>query len=306
MGKPLPRQMAQRSAVAKTRFAGTSSNAAEELRLQERVKLRSVSVMGLSPSMHQPPGRAERDVDQLAHSIRRQGLIHPPLLRPRDKGFEIVTGHRRVEAWRLLVAKGERGPKIRAFVGELSDDETLFLALAEGRHRSDFSAVEEAELVAAARATRARQLGREPTVRDMADVLPTNRTAVAEALVIADALRDPRLKALVRQADKIGKSLLYRVLRADDFHLKTSALQVAADGGRKSEILAALAGKPAGEKRGQVFKAVLRTDRKKGYDLSIRVRRDMPAKELERAIDALQTALSDLRSRSGSSDEAGP
>jgi ParB family chromosome partitioning protein len=45
---------------------------------------------------------ANKDLDPLKESMRRRGLIHPVVLLPKDDGFEIVVGQRRLLAAREL------------------------------------------------------------------------------------------------------------------------------------------------------------------------------------------------------------
>lgn len=308
MAKELPPDIAERGESAPTHIAPEEQESGDEplhqyeRRLQENATLRRVSVHHLKPNPFQPKHRSHRGVSDLAESLRMQGLIHPPLVRPaEDGGYEIATGHRRVEAWRILVAKRSRKPKMRVFVAELNDEDLLFLALAEGHHREDFTAVEDAEFVDEVRKARAMQLGREPTVRDLADVIPTEhgRTAVAQALVIARALDDHRIEHLVRQADRLGKSLLYNVLRHEEFKTKYAALKVAADGGSAKEVEAVLKPKRAGRS----LDTVTRKKRgKAGEDITVRVRANMSREELDEAIEALETTAAELKGRRGDSE----
>lgn len=39
---------------------------------------------------------------ELTESIRSDGLAQPPLVRPHGRGYQVVAGHRRVEAYRRL------------------------------------------------------------------------------------------------------------------------------------------------------------------------------------------------------------
>ena len=44
----------------------------------------------------------EKAIEELLESIRRDGLAQPPLVRPLKTGYQIVSGHRRVECYRRL------------------------------------------------------------------------------------------------------------------------------------------------------------------------------------------------------------
>lgn len=85
----------------------------------------------------------DRDLQDLAASIREKGVIQPLILRPHPgepDGFEIVAGERRWRAAQLAGGVHE----LPAVVRELDDAEVLELAIIENIQRADLNAVEEA------------------------------------------------------------------------------------------------------------------------------------------------------------------
>lgn len=92
----------------------------------------------------EPAGVNRMDIDPeevqwLADNIEAVGLLQPIIVRPVDKRFEIIAGHRRYLAHRLLKKKG-----ITCIVRQV-DDLTCALARAsENRGRVDLSPIEEA------------------------------------------------------------------------------------------------------------------------------------------------------------------
>ncbi|MFN3262218.1 MAG: ParB/RepB/Spo0J family partition protein [Pikeienuella sp.] len=81
------------------------------------------------------------EMEELAESIRRNGIIQPLIVRPRDEGgFEIVAGERR---WRAAQSAGLH--EVPVIVRELTDDEVLQLAIVENVQRADLNAIEEAQ-----------------------------------------------------------------------------------------------------------------------------------------------------------------
>lgn len=83
----------------------------------------------------------EEALDDLARSIAQRGVIQPVIVRRRKGGgYELVAGERR---WRA--AQRARLHEIPAIVRELSDPDTLALALIENIQREDLNPVEEAE-----------------------------------------------------------------------------------------------------------------------------------------------------------------
>jgi ParB family transcriptional regulator, chromosome partitioning protein len=79
-------------------------------------------------------------IKELADSIRQHGLIQPITVRPVDSGFEIVAGHRRYQACKLL-----RWRVIPARIRALSDKDAFEIQLIENMHRMTMDPVEEAE-----------------------------------------------------------------------------------------------------------------------------------------------------------------
>lgn len=103
-------------------------------------ELREVDIDLIQPSKEQPRTRfSEPRLEELAQSIRNNGVIQPILLRARGAGFELVAGERR---W--LAAKRAGLRRIPAIVREIPDDRILELALVENIQRQELNPIEEA------------------------------------------------------------------------------------------------------------------------------------------------------------------
>jgi len=91
---------------------------------------------------YQPRTRMdEASLDELADSIRSQGVMQPILVRPIDGGhYEIVAGERR---W--LAARRAGLAEIPALVRVVPDQAALALALIENIQREDLNPLEEAQ-----------------------------------------------------------------------------------------------------------------------------------------------------------------
>lgn len=101
---------------------------------------REVSLGLLRPNPFQPrAGFEDETLDELAESIRRNGLLQPLVVRPAGSGWEIVAGERR---WRALRRLGWE--KVPVLIRELTDEQMLVLALVENLQREDLSPLEEA------------------------------------------------------------------------------------------------------------------------------------------------------------------
>lgn len=104
---------------------------------------RTVPIERIIPNRRQPRmGFNEEAIENLADSIREQGILEPLIVRPAstpEADYELVAGERR---WRAAMKVGiERVPVI---VKELSDREALEIALTENLQREDLNPVEEA------------------------------------------------------------------------------------------------------------------------------------------------------------------
>lgn len=83
----------------------------------------------------------EAALDELADSIRQHGILQPLLVRPiATGGYQLVAGERR---WRASKRAGLK--EVPVVVKELSDTETMEIAIIENLQREDLNPIEEAE-----------------------------------------------------------------------------------------------------------------------------------------------------------------
>lgn len=103
--------------------------------------VRLVPVADIRPHPDQPRRHFDEDaLDELARSIAARGVLQPIVVRRHEGGYQIVAGERR---WRA--AQRARLHEIPALVRELSESETLEIAIIENIQRADLNAIEEAE-----------------------------------------------------------------------------------------------------------------------------------------------------------------
>ena len=94
----------------------------------------------IEPNPAQPRTRfPEENLEELAQSIRNNGIIQPIVVRIKNNGYEIVAGERR---WRAAQRAGLQ--KVPVVVKEVTDEKLLELALIENIQRQELNAVEEA------------------------------------------------------------------------------------------------------------------------------------------------------------------
>ena len=103
--------------------------------------LRHLPIELLHPNPNNPRKTFREDeLEELSRSIREKGLLQPLVVRQRDDGeYEIVAGERR---WRASQRAGLH--ELPVLIRELSDAETLEIALIENIQRADLNPLEEA------------------------------------------------------------------------------------------------------------------------------------------------------------------
>lgn len=153
----------------------------------------SLKISEIEPNRAQPrKDFDEAALSELAESIARHGLLQPILVRPLTLGgYEIVAGERRYRAARMAGLT-----EVPVIIRELSESETMELALIENLQREDLTPLEEA-------------LGYEVlinehgfTQEEVAETVGKSRPAVANSLrllklpeSIAEYLKEDKLTA---------------------------------------------------------------------------------------------------------------
>jgi ParB family transcriptional regulator, chromosome partitioning protein len=99
---------------------------------------REIPVAFIDPNPDQPRRRFEAaQLESLAGSIARHGVLQPVVVRPNGDRYELVVGERR---WRAAQAAGL--DSIPAVVADVDGGERLELALVENVQRHDLNAIE--------------------------------------------------------------------------------------------------------------------------------------------------------------------
>jgi ParB family chromosome partitioning protein len=100
-----------------------------------------LAVGALQPGKYQPRTRMDPgSLEELAASIKAQGLIQPISVRPVDSGrFEIIAGERR---WRAAQIAGL--VEVPVLIRDIPDDAALAMSLIENIQREDLNPLEEA------------------------------------------------------------------------------------------------------------------------------------------------------------------
>jgi len=103
--------------------------------------LRTVKLDDLQPGKYQPRTRMDQaSLEELARSLKAQGVMQPILARPLGKGrYEIIAGERR---WRAAKLAGLR--EVPVVIREVPDSAALAMALIENIQRENLNPLEEA------------------------------------------------------------------------------------------------------------------------------------------------------------------
>lgn len=100
-----------------------------------------IDIDRIAPNPDQPRFQIdERGLEELAASIRENGVLQPILVRPFGAGYQLIAGERR-----LAAAQRAGLLKVPAVVRDVPDDKLLELALIENIQREQLNPIEEAQ-----------------------------------------------------------------------------------------------------------------------------------------------------------------
>lgn len=168
--------------------------------------------------VHPSPYQARRtfdpkELDNLADSIRRNGLLQPVTVRrcAVGPGYELVAGERRLRACKLAGMK-----EIPAIVQDFEDEQTVVMGLIENLQRMDLNPFEQAkgirdmiELWNCTQAEAAQRLGMaQPTLANKLRLLQLSEKQ--QAFVVENGLTERHARAVLRLPEsRRDKALIY-------------------------------------------------------------------------------------------------
>lgn len=142
--------------------------------------LDEVPIELVHPNPNQPRMHFNKEeLDELALSIEKDGLLQPILVREDADGYEIIAGERRWQASQLAGLK-----KVPVRIKEADDMKVLELALIENLQRSDLNPIEEAYGY-----KRMMERGNR-TQSEVASAVSKGRSTIANALRLLDLPED--------------------------------------------------------------------------------------------------------------------
>ncbi len=151
----------------------------------EAVPANEIAIEDIIANDSQP--RKEFDAEALnalTDSVRQYGVLQPILVCPEDNGYKIIAGERRYRA-----AKAAGLDKIPAVVREITERESMELALIENLQREDLNPIEEAS------AYKVLMEEYDLTQEEIARAIGKSRPAIANSLRLLNL--DGRVRKLV-------------------------------------------------------------------------------------------------------------
>jgi ParB family chromosome partitioning protein len=103
-------------------------------------ELMELDIDRIDPTDAQPRGAfRENKLEELAQSIRHNGIIQPLVVRPNGDRFQIIAGERR---WRAAQKAGLH--RVPCIIREVLEENVLELSLIENIQREELNPIEEA------------------------------------------------------------------------------------------------------------------------------------------------------------------
>ena len=206
---------------------------------------KTLRIAEIEPNRDQPRKTfSDEAITTLAESIREHGMLQPILVRPLDTGgYQIVAGERRWRAARMLGLD-----EVPVNIRELSDTETMQIAIIENLQRENLNPVEEAsgynELI--------EKYGM--TQEQVAKMVGKSRSAVANAVRLLTL--PPRVLKMLENGD-ISAGHAKALLGFEDEEMLIAIANRAVDGGMTVRQVERLAQKSA-----EPDEAVQKTDKR--------------------------------------------
>ena len=208
----------------------TAMEVGKESGNEDSSTLREVPIDEVVPNPDQPRKNFdEDDLNELADSVRLNGILQPIVVRSKDGAYQIVAGERRYQA-----AKRAGLATVPVVVREVSDHEVLQLALIENLQRADLNPLE------AARGYRDLIEQNGLTQEELGQVLSKSRSAIANSLRLLD-LPEEVQELVISGALSAGHARAILSVKGDDARIAL-AHKVVAEGlsVRQTEILGPL------------------------------------------------------------------
>lgn len=129
----------ENTSINKSKTSGSSVKTAKAEKTEEQKEI-TVKLSKIEPNRDQPRKDFNEDqLQELADSIKKYGVLQPLLVQKKESGFEIVAGERR---WRAAKLAGLK--EVPVVIREYSPQQAMEIALIENVQREDLNPIEEA------------------------------------------------------------------------------------------------------------------------------------------------------------------
>jgi len=113
------------------------------LPVQDSGKIHMIKISEIKRATFQPRESFHaQKLQELAQSIKENGLLQPVVLRRTENGWVLIAGERRLKAAQIAGLK-----EIPAIIKETNEENSAFLSLIENLQRDDLNPVEEAKAI---------------------------------------------------------------------------------------------------------------------------------------------------------------
>jgi len=201
MPKRTSKGLADRLKVEQGGVAVATRHPVDFMTADEAGTLLKIPLQAIEPNPDQPRKHFdEKSLEELAASIRIQGVLQPIVVKRRGEAFLLVAGERRYRA--ALLAELTELPAV------LTDGDEQEIALIENLQRENLKPLEEAEALSALLEDRGY------TQEQLAGIVGKSRVTITETLALVDLPEE--IKGECRTSDIARKSQLLQVAREKD------------------------------------------------------------------------------------------
>jgi len=183
-------------------ISGSSESAVEQHESYVARKLYTLSIKNLHPDPNQPRKFFDEvELEDLANSIKRHGVLQPILFRQAEKGkLILVSGERRFQASKLA--------KLDTIPGIFTEGSATEIALVENLLRVDLTPIEEAE------GLERLQLEANYTNKDLTGIVSKAESTISEILSLNKLTK--KIKDEIRNSKEYSRRQLVEVAKGKD------------------------------------------------------------------------------------------
>ena len=166
-------------------------------------KLKNIDINKIQANVNQPRTVFnETKIDELAASIKENGLIQPIVVRKNNGVYQIIAGERRYRACRLLNMK-----QVPCIIEDYTDKQTQTLAIIENIQREDLSPLEEAK------AYQALIKEYDYNQTELAEIVGKKQSTIANKLRLLKLITERHARAMLSLDEEKQQEVLREVLK---------------------------------------------------------------------------------------------